>query len=117
MEQKENIQKYEIKPEKRIINIMGEDKYKEMKEDKLLSLAISKLPDNYNFEIYKSLYKIKQISEKKNKKPRIALQFPDGLMCFSILISDILSTFGKCEIKLKFIIYYIIYNPNIRVLI
>ena len=98
MEQKENIQKYEIKPEKKIINIMGEDKYKEMKEDKLLSLAISKLPDNYNFEIYKSLYKIKQISEKKNKKPRIALQFPDGLMCFSILISDILSTFGKCEI-------------------
>ena len=75
MEQKENIQKYEIKPEKKIINIMGEDKYKEMKEDKLLSLAISKLPDNYNFEIYKSLYKIKQISEKRIKSQELLFNF------------------------------------------
>ena len=83
--------------EKKIINITDDDKYKDMKEDKLLSLAISKLPKNYNFEIYKSLDKIKKISEKKKSKARIALQFPDGLMCFSILISDILTTFGKCE--------------------
>ena len=83
--------------EKKIINITDDDKYKDMKEDKLLSLAISKLPKNYNFEIYKSLYKIKKISEKKKSKARIALQFPDGLMCFSILISDILTTFGNCE--------------------
>ena len=81
----------------KIITILDEDKYKNLKEDKLLSLAISKLPNNYNFEIYKSLYKIQQISLKKKAKPRIALQFPDGLMCFSVLISDILTTFGKCE--------------------
>ena len=81
----------------KIINILDEDKYKDLKEDRLLSLSISKLPQNYNFEIYKSIYKIKEISNKKNKKPRIALQFPDGLMCFSVLISDILSTFAKCE--------------------
>jgi 2-(3-amino-3-carboxypropyl)histidine synthase len=68
-----------------------------MKEDKLLFLAISKLPKNYNFEIYKSLDKIREISNKKKSKAKIALQFPDGLMCFSILISDILTTFGKCE--------------------
>ena len=89
--------KKEKRIEKKIINITDDDKYKEMKEDKLLSLAISKLPKNYNFEIYKSLDKIKKISEKKKSKARIALQFPDGLMCFSILISDILTTFGKCE--------------------
>ena len=96
MEENKEIKKYEEK-EKKIINIIEEDKYKDMKEDKLLTLAISKLPSNYNFEIYKSLDKIKKIFEKKKYKPRIALQFPDGLMCFSILISDILTTFGKCE--------------------
>ena len=39
----------------KIINILDEDKYKDLKEDKLLSLSISKLPQNYNFEIYKSI--------------------------------------------------------------
>ena len=97
MEGDVQITNYEKKPEKKIINITDEDKYKDMKEDKLLSLAISKLPKNYNFEIYKSLDKIRQISNKKKSRPKIALQFPDGLMCFSLLISDILTTFGKCE--------------------
>ena len=97
MEGDAQITNYEKKPEKKIINVFDEDKYKDMKEDKLLTLAISKLPSNYNFEIYKSLDKIKQISNKKKSRAKVALQFPDGLMCFSILISDILTTFGKCE--------------------
>jgi len=97
MENKKDIKKYENEKEKKIINIIDDNDYKEMKEDKLLALAISKLPNNYNFEIYKSLDKIKKIKNKKKSKVRIALQFPDGLMCFSILISDILTTFGKCE--------------------
>jgi 2-(3-amino-3-carboxypropyl)histidine synthase len=97
MENKKDIKKYENEKEKKIINIIDDNNYKEMKEDKLLTLAISKLPNNYNFEIYKSLDKIKKIKNKKKSKVRIALQFPDGLMCFSILISDILTTFGKCE--------------------
>jgi len=96
-ENKEDIQVFTKTPQTKVISILDDDKYKEFKDDKLLSLAISKLPQNYNFEIYKSLFKIKQISEKKKSKPRIALQFPDGLMCFSILVSDILTTFGKCE--------------------
>ena len=97
MEGDAQITNYEKKPEKKIINVFDEDKYKDMKEDKLLTLAISKLPSNYNFEIYKSRDKIKQISNKKKSRAKVALQFPDGLMCFSILISDILTTFGKCE--------------------
>ena len=97
MENKKDIKKYENEKEKKIINIIDDNDYKEMKEDKLLTLAISKLPNNYNFEIYKSLDKIKKIKNKKKSKVSIALQFPDGLMCFSILISDILTTFGKCE--------------------
>jgi 2-(3-amino-3-carboxypropyl)histidine synthase len=83
----------------KIINIIDIDKYKEFEENKLLNYAIEKLPSNYNFEIYKSLYKIKEISKnlKENKKPLIALQFPDGLMIFSEIISDILSQFGNCD--------------------
>ena len=68
MEGDAQITNYEKKPEKKIINIFDEDKYKDMKEDKLLTLAISKLPSNYNFEIYKSLDKIRQISNKKKIK-------------------------------------------------
>ena len=30
-------------------------------------------------------------------KPLVALQFPDGLMIFSLIISDILSTFAECN--------------------
>ena len=79
------------------INIINEDKYKDLEENKLLSMAISKLPKNYNFEIYKSITKINEISKSLDHKPLVALQFPDGLMIFSVLISDILSSFANCD--------------------
>lgn len=59
--------------------------------------AINKLPSNYNFEIYKSIYRIKELKNELKKKPRVALQMPDGFMIYSILISDILEKFGECE--------------------
>jgi len=93
----EDIQIFTKTEKTKVISIIDDDKYKDLKDNKLLSLAISKLPPNYNFEIYKSLHKISQIQLQKKKRPLIALQFPDGLMCFSVLISDILTTFGKCE--------------------
>ena len=70
MENKKDIKKYENEKEKKIINIIDDNDYKEMKEDKLLTLAISKLPNNYNFEIYKSLDKIKKIKNKKKIKSK-----------------------------------------------
>ena len=95
----ENLQIFTKNENTKIINIIDIDKFKEFEENKLLNYAIEKLPSNYNFEIYKCLYKIKEISKnlKENRKPLISLQFPDGLMIFSEIISDILSQFGNCE--------------------
>jgi 2-(3-amino-3-carboxypropyl)histidine synthase len=64
----------------------------------MLNLAISKLNKNYNFEIYKSIIRIREIAKELNKqRPRVALQMPDGFMLFSILIADILESFAPCE--------------------
>lgn len=43
------------------------------------------LPDNYNFEIHKTIWKIKFTGAK-----RVALQFPEGLLLFSCVIADII---------------------------
>ena len=60
-------------------------------------MAISKLPPNYNFEILKSIIRVRELKDQLKKKPRVALQMPDGFMLFSILIADILEKFAECE--------------------
>lgn len=50
------------------------------------------LPTNYNFEIYKSLWRIEEINAKT-----VALQFPEGLLMYACIISDILQRFAKVE--------------------
>ena len=96
--EKEEIQIFSKTSKTKIINIIEKENYKDLEENVLLTIALEKLPKNYNFEIYKSIKKIREISKKKKKKnPLIALQFPEGLLIFSLLISDILSTFAECE--------------------
>ena len=56
----------------------------EILNNKELNNAISRLPTNYNFEIHKSVWKIKQAEAK-----RVALQFPEGLLLYSCVIADI----------------------------
>ncbi|KAE9612845.1 hypothetical protein Lal_00027765 [Lupinus albus] len=61
-----------------------------------LNAAISILPSNYNFEVHKSLWRV--LSTRAN---RIALQFPEGLLMYSLILSDIFTTFSdvsKCFI-------------------
>ncbi|ODV98173.1 hypothetical protein PACTADRAFT_47977 [Pachysolen tannophilus NRRL Y-2460] len=65
---------------------------KEILEDKELSAAIALLPSNYNFEIHKTIWNIK----KQNAK-RVALQMPEGLLMYSLIISDIIEQFCQCE--------------------
>jgi 2-(3-amino-3-carboxypropyl)histidine synthase len=48
------------------------------------------LPSNYNFEIHKTIWRIRQSNAKV-----VALQFPEGLLLYSCVISDILERF--CE--------------------
>lgn len=60
----------------------------EILEDPDIQEAISILPSNYNFEIQKTIHRIRQSGAKN-----IALQFPEGLLLFAPLISDILTRF------------------------
>ncbi|KAK5581164.1 hypothetical protein RB653_001193 [Dictyostelium firmibasis] len=64
----------------------------EIMNDKELNLAVKVLPSNYNFEIFKSIWRIKQASAK-----RVALQFPEGLLMYSCIISDIIEKFASVE--------------------
>jgi len=54
--------------------------------------SIKQLPDNYNFEIHKTIWKIRQI-----KAQKVALQFPEGLLLFSCVIADIVEQFTDAE--------------------
>jgi 2-(3-amino-3-carboxypropyl)histidine synthase len=54
--------------------------------------AIKNLPENYNFEILKTVWRIKTEGAKL-----VALQFPEGLLMYALIISDIIEAF--CESK------------------
>ncbi|CAH3109112.1 unnamed protein product [Porites lobata] len=54
--------------------------------------AIRQLPPNYNFEIFKTVWRVKETSSK-----RVALQFPEGLLMFACTIADILERFTECD--------------------
>ncbi|GAM84390.1 hypothetical protein ANO11243_023840 [Dothideomycetidae sp. 11243] len=53
-----------------------------------INKAIALLPPNYNFEIHKTIHRIRTSGAKT-----VALQFPEGLLLFSTTISDILTCF------------------------
>mmetsp|Transcript_48888 Transcript_48888/g.122992 ORF Transcript_48888/g.122992 Transcript_48888/m.122992 type:complete len:461 (+) Transcript_48888:80-1462(+) len=65
---------------------------RELLDDPILKALVGALPSNYNFEIYKT---IERLRSKKAK--RVALQFPEGLLLYSCLISDILERFCQVE--------------------
>ncbi|XP_044487741.1 2-(3-amino-3-carboxypropyl)histidine synthase subunit 1 [Mangifera indica] len=54
-----------------------------------LNAAISLLPHNYNFEIHKCVWRIRSTGAK-----RVALQLPEGLLMYSLILSDIFSSFA-----------------------
>ncbi|XP_037082796.1 2-(3-amino-3-carboxypropyl)histidine synthase subunit 1-like [Pollicipes pollicipes] len=64
----------------------------EILNDADLNDAIQVLPQNYNFELHKTIWRIKQLSVKC-----VALQFPEGLLVFSLTIADILERFTGVE--------------------
>lgn len=64
----------------------------EILNDEELNEAIKLLPENYNFEIHKTIWNIK-----KSNAKRVALQMPEGLLIYSLIISDILEQFCQCE--------------------
>lgn len=65
----------------------------EILNDTNLNAAISVLPQNYNFEIHKTVWKIRQ-----SKAVTVALQFPEGLLMFSCTIADIIEQFTGASV-------------------
>lgn len=72
----------------RLMNQIPED----ILNDKDLQAAIGLLPSNYNFEIQKTVWNIR-----KHNAKRVALQMPEGLLIYSLIISDILEQFCQVE--------------------
>ena len=64
----------------------------EILNDPKLQKAVAALPSNYNFEIYKTIWKIKFAGIK-----RVALQFPEGLLLYACTIADILESFTEAD--------------------
>ncbi|XP_078729800.1 2-(3-amino-3-carboxypropyl)histidine synthase subunit 1 isoform X1 [Lampetra fluviatilis] len=64
----------------------------EILEDPLLQQAVATLPGNYNFEIYKTIWRIRQAGFR-----RVALQMPEGLLMFACTIADIIERFTDAE--------------------
>ncbi|GFR40267.1 hypothetical protein Agub_g436, partial [Astrephomene gubernaculifera] len=54
-----------------------------------LNEAIAVLPANYNFEIHKTVWRLRQAGART-----VALQFPEGLQMYACTIADILETFA-----------------------
>lgn len=58
----------------------------ELLENVDLAKSISVLPSNYNFEIYKTIWRLREAKAKM-----VGLQFPEGLLMYACIISDILT--------------------------
>ncbi|KAG7663934.1 DPH1 [[Candida] subhashii] len=72
----------------RVLNQIPDD----ILNDKDLNNAINLLPSNYNFEIHKTVWNIRKANAK-----RVALQMPEGLLIYSLIIADILEQFCQVE--------------------
>ncbi|KAI8104283.1 hypothetical protein M9434_002843 [Picochlorum sp. BPE23] len=77
------------RPVKRIV---GQQIPDDILKNESLNNAISILPSNYNFEIHKTVWRLRQA-----KARRVALQFPEGLLMYSCVIADILESFAGIE--------------------
>ncbi|XP_065902106.1 2-(3-amino-3-carboxypropyl)histidine synthase subunit 1-like [Dysidea avara] len=65
----------------------------EVLNDAKLNAAISVLPQNYNFEIHKTIWRIRQANAST-----VAIQFPEGLLMFSCTIADIIEQFTGASV-------------------
>uniref|UniRef100_A0A182XC23 2-(3-amino-3-carboxypropyl)histidine synthase subunit 1 n=1 Tax=Anopheles quadriannulatus TaxID=34691 RepID=A0A182XC23_ANOQN len=60
--------------------------------DPELNEAIAALPANYNFEVHKTIWRVRE-----TKAQRVALQMPEGLLMFSLVLSDIIERFTEAD--------------------
>ncbi|XP_028662482.1 2-(3-amino-3-carboxypropyl)histidine synthase subunit 1 [Erpetoichthys calabaricus] len=78
----------ERRPQRRVANQVPD----EILSDVKLQEAASVLPKNYNFEIPKTIWRVRQAQAKK-----VALQMPEGLQMFACTLADIIERFTGAE--------------------
>ncbi|CAH4027852.1 unnamed protein product [Pieris brassicae] len=81
-------QRKTFKPNIRSVNRIPDDLLK----DSLINRACEALPNNYNFEIHKTIWRIRSLGSK-----RVALQLPEGLTMFATTLCDIIETFTEAD--------------------
>lgn len=72
--------------------VIGQQVPADILNNAALNAAIAILPGNYNFEIHKTVWRIRQAGAR-----RVALQFPEGLLLYACVIADILEGFAGVE--------------------
>ena len=77
---------------KRIKGVRPNQIPEELTNNPQLLSKISLLPNNYNFEIFKTIWRIQQQGAR-----RVGIQFPEGLQMFACILSDILTEFGGLD--------------------
>ena len=81
-----------IRREKRAI-VSRRNPWESIAQNPAVVHAMSVLPSNYEFEIPKTLWKILSLEAKV-----VALQFPEGLLMYSCIISDIVRRFTGARV-------------------
>lgn len=81
------------KPVRKIVRATKSNRIPEtILQNRDIQNAMERLPTNYNFEIHKTIWKIQETSAKM-----VALQMPEGLLMFSIVICDIIREFTSAD--------------------
>lgn len=75
-------QRRTFKPNIRSVNKIPD----ELLNDPVLNRACETLPSNYNFEVYKTIWRIRSLGSK-----RVALQFPEGNVMFTFYMHSIIA--------------------------
>ncbi|CAB0018299.1 unnamed protein product [Nesidiocoris tenuis] len=78
-----------FRPQTKTLNKIPQD----ILDNAELNLAIQELPANYNFEVHKTIWRIKFLEAK-----RVALQMPEGLLLFSLRLADIIERFTDADV-------------------
>ncbi|CAK1541547.1 unnamed protein product [Leptosia nina] len=81
-------QRKTFKPNVRSVNKIPD----ELLNDPIINRACEALPQNYNFEIHKTIWRIRSLGSK-----RVALQLPEGLTMFATTLCDIIETFTDAD--------------------
>ena len=82
-------------PKKRVIKgrkVIGNRIPQELLDDPILKNDMQVLPQNYNFEVPKTIWRIKTLGCK-----RVALQLPEGLTMFATTLADIIEKHTGAE--------------------